>query len=646
MKFRPDIEGLRALAIVPVVAFHAWPALLPGGFVGVDIFFVISGYLITTLLLQRLAAGSYSIASFYAARIRRIFPALFAMLALVAPVCLWLLEPQALREFARLLGATGLFVSNIELYRTTGYFESAAELKPLLHTWSLAVEEQYYIVFPPLLALLWRFAQRYIGWLLLGVGALSLAYCLRLMPYAPELAFYAAPARTFELMTGSVLAWWVSRGGGRIARPAWVNGIVGWMALLLLVAAVLMLRAEPYFPGPAALWPCLPTAALIWVGETGRTRATRLLSLAPMRWMGAHSFSLYLWHWPVLVLTRHWLLDEPTAIQATAAVALSVLLAWASLRWIESPVRHAAIRQPVLLVAGASTILLSLLTAVGLTLMADRQASQPGRGAVLRVGAGDVSPDRKRCHSVGSRWVDYDARCVFGPESAVKTLAVWGDSHGVEMARALGDQVTDRRVSQLTGSSCPPALDYAVPGRARCSAVNDGLLERLIQDSSVDVVLLAARYELYLDGPNADLFEAGLEKSVQRLRDAGKRVLLLDPVPTYRYPVPDALAMRWRRGEGLEAQGQTPTQYEERQAASLAMLGRVAAQAGATRVPVKDLLCTAERCRVLEGDHPLYFDSNHLSMHGAARIVPSVLQRLGSGVANPGSAAAAASSAP
>ena len=202
MKFRPDIEGLRALAIVPVVVFHAWPALLPGGFVGVDVFFVISGYLITTLLLQRLAAGSYSIASFYAARIRRIFPALFAMLALVAPACWLLLEPAALHEFARLLGATGLFASNIELYRTTGYFEGAAELKPLLHTWSLAVEEQYYIVFPPLLALLWRFARRRIAIVLVAVGLASLAWCLKLMPYDAEWAFFAAPARTFELMIG------------------------------------------------------------------------------------------------------------------------------------------------------------------------------------------------------------------------------------------------------------------------------------------------------------------------------------------------------------------------------------------------------------------------------------------------------------
>lgn len=628
MKFRPDIEGLRALAIVPVVVFHAWPAAMPGGFVGVDIFFVISGYLITTLLLQRLAAGSYSIASFYAARIRRIFPALFAMLALVAPACLLLLEPQALREFARLLGATGLFVSNIELYRTTGYFEGAAELKPLLHTWSLAVEEQYYIVFPPLLALLWRFARRHIGIMLLGVGLVSLAWCLRLMPYDAELAFYAAPARTFELMIGSGLAWWSSRSDSPPARPAWVDSGLGWTALAALVASLLLMRADHAFPGPMALWPCLATAALIWVGATQRAVATRWLSAAPLRWIGAHSFSLYLWHWPVLVLTRHLVLDQPSPVQAALAVALSVALAWASLRWVEAPVRRSKVAQPVMLVAGASTIVASLGAAWALTAVSDQRAAQPGRDAVLRAGASDFSLDRKRCHSSGNRWLNYGARCLFGPGSATKTLAVWGDSHGVEIARALGDQATDRRVAQLTGSTCPPALGFEPPGRPRCAAVNSALLERLVADTSVDSVLLVARYEFYLDGPGATAFEAGLVQSIQRLHAAGKQVLLLDPVPTYHYPVPAALAMRWRRGDELAAQGQMAADYRIRQAASLALVQRLTADGQAERVGLDQLLCGGPRCKVLEGDASLYFDDNHLSMTGAAIVAPAVLRLL------------------
>lgn len=628
MKFRPDIEGLRALAIVPVVVFHAWPALLPGGFVGVDVFFVISGYLITTLLLQRLAAGRYSIASFYAARIRRIFPALFAMLALLAPLCLWLLEPQMLREFARLLGATGLFVSNIELYRTTGYFEGAADLKPLLHTWSLAVEEQYYIVFPPLLALLWRFAPRRIGWALLGIGLVSLAYSLRLMPYDAELAFYAAPARTFELMIGSALAWWVGQGDARPARPAWVDAWVGWGALLALLASLGWMRADRAFPGPAALWPCLATAALIWVGESGRAGATRGLSLAPLRWIGAQSFSLYLWHWPMLVLARHLALDEPSPWQAGLAVVLSVLLAWASLRWVESPVRRATVRQPLLLLAGATAILFSVVGAWALTRAADARAAQPGRDAVLRAGALDFSPDRQRCHSSGNLWLGYDERCLFGPPDAKLTLAVWGDSHGVEIARALGDIATDRRVAQLTGSSCPPALGYAPPGRPRCAAVNDALLARLTEDASVDAVLLVARHEFYLASSNAGAFEAGLAESVHRLRAAGKRVLLLDPVPTYRYPLPAALAMRWRRGDDLAAQGQTAADYRVRQGAALAMVRRLTSDGQAERVGLGELLCGGPRCEVLEGGASLYFDDNHLSMAGAAKVAPAVLRLL------------------
>ena len=625
MKFRPDIEGLRALAILPVVIYHAWPSALPGGFVGVDIFFVISGYLITTLLLQRLAAGSYSIGSFYAARVRRIFPALFAMLALVTPACLLLLEPQSLREFARLLGATSLFASNIELYRTTGYFEGAADLKPLLHTWSLAVEEQYYIVFPLLLAVLWRHARAWIGWVLLAVGLVSLAYCLRLMGHDAAWAFYAAPARTFELMIGSGLAWWMGRSDAQPARPAWLEACVGWGALAALLASLFWMHAELAFPGPSALWPSLATAALIWVGGSGRAGVTRLLSAAPLRWIGAHSFSLYLWHWPVLVLARHALLDQPTPVQAALCVLLAVLLAAMSLRWVEAPVRSARVGQGTLLVAGASAIVISLGAAWALLQLADLRAARPGVAADLRAGALDFSADRQRCHSRGNHWIDYDGRCLFGPANAPASLVVWADSHGVELARALGDRATQGRVAQLTASSCPPALGYTPPGRAPCRPVNEALLARLIGDADVKTVVLAARYEYYLRSPGADAFEQGMAESVRRLQQAGKQVVVIDPVPIYHYPVPAALAQRSLRGSDLQAQGQTLAHYRDSQARALALVDRLTADGAARRIALSPVLCGPERCRVLDGPHSLYFDDNHLSMHGAGQVAAAVL---------------------
>jgi peptidoglycan/LPS O-acetylase OafA/YrhL len=631
MKFRPDIEGLRALAIAPVVVFHAWPSLLPGGFVGVDVFFVISGYLITTLLLQRLEAGRYSIASFYAARIRRIFPALFVMLAAVIPACLLLLEPEALREFARTLGATSVFASNIEFYRSTGYFEGAAELKPLLHTWSLAVEEQYYIAFPPLLALLWRFGRQRLGWVLAGVGLLSLAYCLWLMPTDAELAFYAAPARTFELMIGSFLAWRASLPATTPPRPR-LEALIGWAALTALVGALFLVRANQAFPGPLALWPCLATALLIWVGGRSTSGASRWLSTRPLRWLGAHSFSLYLWHWPVLVLTRHALLDWATPGQALSAVLLSMLLAWASLRWVEAPVRRSLVKQRLMLWAGVATIIVSVAVALGLSALAKKRAAAPGPAADWRAAASNFSPDRARCHATGSQAVDFPARCRFGAVDATQELAVWGDSHGVELARALGDLMAERqqtwRVSELTSSGCPPALGFDAPRRPICRSSNEQVLAQLVADPAVRVVLLTARYELYLEGPQRAAFAAGLAASVQALRHAGKQVLLLEPVPTYAFPVPAALAQSTLRGRSLADLGQSLEDYRTRQVGALALVQNLQRQSGSTTLAVTERLCNRQCLVIDEQGRVLYFDDNHLSMAGAARVAPAVLPLL------------------
>ncbi|MBC7378238.1 MAG: acyltransferase [Burkholderiaceae bacterium] len=612
---------MRALAIVPVVLFHAFPSALPGGFVGVDVFFVISGYLITSLLLQRLESGRFSIVSFYGARVRRIFPALFVMLALVTPLAVWLLSPVGLQEFGRTLGATAVFFSNIELHRTTGYFDTVTELKPLVHTWSLAVEEQYYIVFLLLLAFMFKRWRSGITPVLLSVGLCSLALSIWWLRFEPALYFYSAFSRTFELMLGSLLA--LGFAGSR--APQIVRDLAAALGLSCIVLACMLLTPKTPFPGVAALLPCLGAGLLIWAGDgPGQTWAGRLVSFAPLRWIGAMSFSLYLWHWPVLVFTRHWLLDEPTMLQSTLAVGASVLLAWASLKWVEAPMRRSSASDRQLLAGGTTCIAVALVTAALLTgAGASLQALDP-REEALYSGAEDINAARRQCHGRNGHPIPYRDRCQFGDSTSQTQVVVWADSHGAELALALGERLggPGRSVAQITASSCPPALNFEPPLVLRCREHNQQTLSHLLSDARVDIVVLAARWRWY-QGIDSLGFEAGMVQSVRALAQAGKRVVLVEPFPEYRYPVPAALGALSRRGQLRDdSLGQTIQGYLAANERSLAVIRQLAALPNVSVVSASAVFCPNGHCQVMSaGGMPYYFDDNHLSMTGARHLI-------------------------
>ncbi len=619
MKFRPDVEGLRAVAIVPVVAFHADPSLLPGGFVGVDVFFVISGYLITALLLERLAADRYSIASFYAARVRRIFPALFAMLLVATPFALWLLSSKGLLEFGRTLYTTALFYSNMHLKRTD-YFAPAAELNPLLHTWSLAVEEQYYIVFPLLLALLYRHWRSGIAPVLAGVGLISLAGSAWWLHSDPALAFYGAPSRTFELMVGSLLAM-----GGASRWPALPRAAREGLAAVGLggiVLACFVFDADTPFPGPAALLPCIGTALVIWAGAGGDTLVGRGLSLSPLRWVGARSFSLYLWHWPTLVFLRHWSVGEPTAWQTALAVALSVVLASLSLRFVEAPSRRAAVPERRWLLMGLACI--ALMLAVAWVLIKHPLAVRHADAQQQRYerGTNDLNPQRRQCHGGNNKQISYDQRCRFGDPTVPPQTAIWADSYGAELAVAMGESLAAQgaSVAQISSSRCPPSLGLVVPGRSSCTAHNDEIFRALVADAAVTRVVIVARYDNYLPG-QPEAFEAGLRRSIDGLTRVGKRVVVLEPWPLYSYPVPDALSLLYRTGRDPNRVGQSLAGYRRDHAAALAMVQRLGDMPGVSVVKTSDALCASGVCAVTADGDPLYFDGNHVSLRGARLIV-------------------------
>ncbi len=308
---------------------------LVAGIAGVDVFFVISGFLITSIIMDEIADGRFSIARFYERRIRRIFPALFAMLAVSCVVASVLFLPHEFRDFANSLTAATLFVSNFFFWQTTDYFSGPAHLKPLLHTWSLAVEEQFYIVFPVLLAAIQRWGRGAFRSLLLLFFAISLAISVWSVTEKPVAGFYLAPSRAWELLLGALLAMGVPPAiGNRLIREA-----LGALGLLAIGWAVTTYSPATPFPGYHALAPCLGAGLLIYSGQGSPTYASRLLSLKPMVALGLISYSLYLWHWPVLVFARHWHGGVLSAGQTTDLVLISVGLAFASWKYIEQPFR-------------------------------------------------------------------------------------------------------------------------------------------------------------------------------------------------------------------------------------------------------------------------------------------------------------------
>lgn len=298
---RPDIDGLRALAIVPVCFYHAGLPAFSGGFVGVSVFFVISGYLMAKLIGSGLDRGEFSLLDFYQRRVRRIFPALIFALVVLLLIAAVLATPKLFEDFGATLAATSLFASNILLWhKTANYFDTPTEWNPLLHTWSLGVEEQFYILFPLFLMAVWRFGRRLRIGLMAAVALVSFALSVWGTANAPTAAFYLLPARAWELLLGSLVAFWAMRGeqsGPRGGHGYWIGTAGSLAGLLLIVWSLFAYDRDMEFPGASALVPTVGAALLIHFGHDGVNPVARLMGLAPLTFIGRISYSLYLWHW-------------------------------------------------------------------------------------------------------------------------------------------------------------------------------------------------------------------------------------------------------------------------------------------------------------------------------------------------------------
>jgi peptidoglycan/LPS O-acetylase OafA/YrhL len=647
-KYRADIDGLRAVAIVPVVLFHAGLPGFGGGFVGVDVFFVISGFLITQLLLHDLETGRFSIANFYERRIRRIFPALFVLMAVVTVLATWLLLPQDLAAYGRSVVATTLFFSNVEFWQHAGYFARAAEETPLLHTWSLAVEEQFYIFFPLFLWACYRGGRRrLVAWTIVFALA-SFALSLWTVPRDRDTAFYLAHTRAWELALGALLA----MGVFAPAHSTRVRHAVGIAGAGLIAIAIHGYSATTPFPGAAALLPCVGTAAIIWAGSGGHNVVGDLLARRPFVLIGLISYSLYLWHWPLLAFADY-VSFGATPVWATAlAVAVAVAAAILSWRFVERPFRGRSglfTRPGVFRAAGVT---MTVMIAFGVGAYVAEGWPQRLTPEVQRLVAGrdDHAPLDSPCWNVSPAAVSQGDLCRIGPATGVPSFLVWGDSH----ARVLGDVIGAAGARQgrsgfiASRSACGAALQDVrredLSERRQCQAFNRAVLDFALARTEITDVILVGRWALlaegkrylhepgatvYLSDPkstelgfaeNRRVFARGLTSTVAQLTQAGKRVWITGSIPEVGWDVPGSLARGARFGRHVDI-APTLEEFEQRQSFVFQTLAQLRDTYGARLVPVHPLLCDAQRCAVLSEDgRPLYFDTEHLSLTGAQRV--------------------------
>lgn len=604
MNYRPEIDGLRTVAVIPVVLYHAGFLGITGGFTGVDVFFVISGFLITKIIHQEALEGRFSFVEFYERRFRRIMPALIAVIAFVIVGSLFLLLPSQLRQLpAQILGAI-FFVANIVLWRQSGYFSTAAEEKPLLHTWSLGVEEQFYIFAPIFLILLIRFAPKLVKPVLVLVTLGSFAASISITPVNPAASFYLLPTRAWELAAGSIIALGIlSPPKNRIA-----NEFLSAAGLLIIFAGMVFIDSTMAFPGAVAALPVVGASLVILSGQG--TIAGAVLSWRPIRWVGLISYSLYLWHWPLIVFGRDagWI-DGP--ISQFAVVALSIAVAALSWRFVESPFRDKKrFTQKSIMRGTAIGMMVASIAAIGV-LITDGWPTRFSEEIVhFDEAAKDVSPFRSKCHRSDGLGEISDT-CIFGNDTP--NTIVWADSHGVELSYALGELIP---VRQVTYSACAPSLNYSPDIRPYCKKHNDEVLRYILGSGPhVDTVILTARFDSVIDLPE---FRMGFAQIVEELADAGKRIIVVTQIPRSGEDIPVYLA---RSGD--------PTfHFDEFAPIQDKMMGYLSQFPDLEIFDTSSAICAQDICQLILDGAPISFDDNHPSMSTARKIAVGISQMI------------------
>lgn len=644
MKYRPEIDGIRALAVVPVILFHAGFEFFSGGFVGVDVFFVISGYLITTVIMNELASGSFTLLQFYERRARRILPALFFVLILCLPFAWMWLNPKDLASFGRSLVAVPAFVSNFSFWLESGYFDQAAELKPLLHTWSLSVEEQYYILFPLAMILLWPRGLRWITAILSGVFLISLGIAQWGAVNEPNAAFFLLPTRAWELLIGVFVAFYLRN--NQIEGQKYLPEVASVLGMALVVYSIVAFDETTPFPGVYALVPTIGTALLI-LYTSPQTLMFRILSARSLVGVGLISYSAYLWHQPILAFARHRSLGELSDGILLALIALSLVMAAFSWRWVEKPFRD---KQKITARAVWS---LSLFLSLSFILVGLLLVSNNGFSSRFNTDLSTVKiVTQQHCHNSPKtrdlNLIKQNTFCKLGDQAQTPNTFLLGDSHAGAIADELGEQFAniDEAVYAFSGGFCAPASGFSLQKYgADCTEEMALVLDFVINNSKIQNVIIYAQWSNFTTGKrgkwqpqvaclnkqcadapsgNRQLFATALADTLSELIDANKRVILIKSTPEFKHHVIENIYKKELSGNKSMFNVTDKRAYLARNALMESIYPSLT---GVELVDPFPLFCEADLCQPIQDGVPLFHDTNHLTNFGADRLAQQIIER-------------------
>ncbi len=619
LPYRSDIDGLRALAVIPVVLFHLGLPL-HGGFVGVDVFFVISGYLITSIIASDLAVGRFSLARFYERRILRILPALFTVLAVTAALAYSHLLPEDFTYFGEMLSATTGFASNILFWMNAGYFEPDSNYVPLLHTWSLAVEEQFYIIFPLMLMALAAkpgFSRKAAVLTLCGIS--FIVSCVLLSAF-PSFVFYNLPTRAWELLAGSILA----LGYVPALKNVKMMNALSLCGIGFIGLAVLFFKSDMPFPGYSAALPVMGAALIIYTGREGTYLGQRLLSLRPAIFFGKISYSLYLWHWPLIVFFKYAAPWKFNAAWMGVLFIVCVGVSYLSWRFIEQPARAQQ------LLRGKSLFLVTAIVCglfIALGLMIARSDGLPERFDKNVRELADIEPPPTLPEIDIKQAAGYKA--ILGDEKDKESFILWGDSHSA--ATRIGfDQLA--RENQVKGyhlgyRACMPSVSDIPSMEAKCNEINRGTVEFLTLHPDIKTIVLVARWSAYVEllehhyKKGKELhqkpFEFYLGEMIEMFKAQGRKVVIVTEAPVAPEQKIRLYLIRQMRFGTPSALFIPLEEHHKQQAQVDAALMSLKKNHDFKLIDISKTMCQDGRCPMMGEGEAYYKDDDHLSVYGS-----------------------------